>query len=111
MAKAGRVFDAAFNKAVGGTAVAPRGTDEKTQAALGRLTKTAARKLITALVGPCMADPPHGSYRQPGPAHRGCDHRSGSPTVHHGGRPADAPSSTARNGPVPTNRTRTSREG
>ncbi|MFD4763866.1 hypothetical protein ACFWOJ_35060 [Streptomyces sp. NPDC058439] len=53
VAKAGRErFDAEFNKAVKGTGLAPRGADEKTQAALGRLTKAAARKLITALVGP-----------------------------------------------------------
>ncbi|WP_158754910.1 hypothetical protein [Streptomyces sp. NRRL F-2580] len=52
MSRAGRErFDAAFNKAVAGTGVAPRGAQEKTRAALGRLTKTAARKLITALVG------------------------------------------------------------
>ncbi|MEV6867608.1 hypothetical protein AB0M44_42295 [Streptosporangium subroseum] len=51
--KAGRErFDAAFDKAVKGTGVEPRGAEEKTQAALGRLTKAAARKLITALVRP-----------------------------------------------------------
>jgi hypothetical protein len=37
---------------VQGTEIAPRGTDEKTGQALRRLTKAAARKLITALVGP-----------------------------------------------------------
>ena len=53
VAKAGRErFDAEFNKAVKGTSVAQRSADEKTGQALGRLTKTAARKLITALVGP-----------------------------------------------------------
>ncbi|MGW1696381.1 hypothetical protein [Streptomyces sp. NPDC002399] len=53
VAKAGRErFDAAYDKSVKGTGVAPRGAEEKTQAALGRLTKAAARKLITALVGP-----------------------------------------------------------
>ncbi|MFE3221167.1 hypothetical protein [Streptomyces antimycoticus] len=53
VARTGRErFDAAYNKAVKGTGVAPRGAEEKTQAALGRLTKAAARKLITALVGP-----------------------------------------------------------
>lgn len=45
-------FDAAYGTAMKGTGVAPRGAEEKTQAALGRLTKAAARKLITALVGP-----------------------------------------------------------
>ncbi|WP_285509604.1 hypothetical protein [Streptomyces sp. NBRC 13847] len=53
VAKAGRErFDAAYNKAVKGAGVAPRGAEEKTGQALGRLTKAAARKLITALVGP-----------------------------------------------------------
>lgn len=53
VAKAGpERFNTAFNAAVKGTGVAPRDTEEKTQAALGRLTKTAARKLITALLGP-----------------------------------------------------------
>jgi len=53
VAKAGRErFDAAFNKEVKGTGVGPRAPEEKTQAALGRLTKAAARKLITALIGP-----------------------------------------------------------
>ncbi|MFD3959709.1 MULTISPECIES: hypothetical protein [Streptomyces] len=51
VAQAGRErFGAGFNKAMGGTGVAPRGAEEKTQAALGRLTKAKARKLITALV-------------------------------------------------------------
>ncbi|MER5326847.1 hypothetical protein [Streptosporangium roseum] len=45
-------FDAEFDKAVHGTGIAPRGADEKTGQALRRLTKAAARKLITALVGP-----------------------------------------------------------
>jgi hypothetical protein len=45
-------FDTAFNTVVQGTEIAPRGTDEKTGQALRRLTKAAARKLITALVGP-----------------------------------------------------------
>lgn len=53
VAKAGRErFDEAFNKAVKGTGIDPRGTEEKTGQALGRLTKAAARKLITALAGP-----------------------------------------------------------
>ncbi|WP_222122361.1 hypothetical protein [Prescottella equi] len=53
VAKAGRErFDAEFDKAVKGTGIAPRGADERTQVALGRLSKAAARKLITALVGP-----------------------------------------------------------
>lgn len=45
-------FDTAFNNAVKGTGVAPRDTGEKAQTALGRLTKSAARKLITVLLGP-----------------------------------------------------------
>ncbi|MGP3991643.1 hypothetical protein [Streptomyces sp. 3N207] len=44
-------FDAEFNKAVMDTGVAPRGPDETTQAAVRRLTKAAAHKLITALAG------------------------------------------------------------
>lgn len=44
-------FDAAFSTVVQGTEIAPRGTDEKTCQALRRLTKAAARKLITALAG------------------------------------------------------------
>lgn len=53
VAKAGRErFDADYDKAVKGTGVAPRGDQEKTQAALGHLTKAAARTLITALLGP-----------------------------------------------------------
>ena len=51
--KAGRKrFDEAFNKAVKGTGIQPRGEDEKTGQALERLTKATARKLITALAGP-----------------------------------------------------------
>ncbi|MGI5287715.1 hypothetical protein ACQEVF_30865 [Nonomuraea polychroma] len=45
-------FDAAFNSVVQGTEIAPRGTDEKTGQALRRLTKAAARKLITPWSGP-----------------------------------------------------------
>ncbi|MET8130288.1 hypothetical protein [Streptomyces sp. NPDC005231] len=53
VAKAGRErFDTGFNKAVKGTGVAQRGTDEKTGQVLGRLTKATARNLITTLVGP-----------------------------------------------------------
>ncbi|MFG2563067.1 hypothetical protein [Streptomyces sp. NPDC048496] len=52
-AKAGSErFDAEFDKAVKGTGIKPRGADEKTAQALDRLTKAAARKLITALAGP-----------------------------------------------------------
>ncbi|SDK42994.1 hypothetical protein SAMN05421874_107294 [Nonomuraea maritima] len=45
-------FDTAFNVVVHGTEIAPRGADERTGQALRRLTRAAARKLITALVGP-----------------------------------------------------------
>lgn len=45
-------FDEAFNYAVQGTTVEPRCSQERPQAALGRLTRQAARKLITSLVGP-----------------------------------------------------------
>lgn len=45
-------FDTAFNTVVHGTDIAPRRADEKTGQALRRLTKAAARKLITTLVGP-----------------------------------------------------------
>ncbi|MGP3975887.1 hypothetical protein ACTWQF_18125 [Streptomyces sp. 8N114] len=44
-------FDAEFSKAVRGTGVAPRGPEETTQAAVRRLTKAAASKLVAALVG------------------------------------------------------------
>ncbi|MFD4143029.1 hypothetical protein [Streptomyces sp. NPDC058572] len=45
-------FDAAYANAVKGTTVAPRSADEKTGQALKRLTKAAAWKLISELVGP-----------------------------------------------------------
>ena len=44
-------FDAEFNKAAMDTGVAPRGRDETTQAAVRRLTKATAHKLIAALAG------------------------------------------------------------
>lgn len=45
-------FDAEYNKTVKGTDIAARDANERTQQALRRLTKAAARKLITALAGP-----------------------------------------------------------
>jgi len=50
--RVGRVrFDAEFARAVRGTGVEPRGRDETTREAVGRLTTRAARRLVTALVG------------------------------------------------------------
>jgi hypothetical protein len=44
-------FDEDFARAIKGSTVAPRSADEKTQQVIERLTKDAARKLITALKG------------------------------------------------------------
>ncbi|MFC5664349.1 hypothetical protein ACFP3U_15315 [Kitasatospora misakiensis] len=49
--KAGEpAFTAQFDKAITGTAIKPRRAKEDVQKAIGRLTKAAARKLISALV-------------------------------------------------------------
>lgn len=44
-------FDTEFAKAIKGTDIAPRGEAETTGRAIARLSRAAARKLITALVG------------------------------------------------------------
>jgi hypothetical protein len=44
-------FDEDFARAIKGSSIAPRAADEKTQQVIERLTKDAARKLITALKG------------------------------------------------------------
>jgi hypothetical protein len=44
-------FDEDFTRAVEGSTIAPRAPEEKTQEVIERLTKDAARKLITALKG------------------------------------------------------------
>ncbi|MFG2918146.1 hypothetical protein ACGF0D_35335 [Kitasatospora sp. NPDC048298] len=44
-------FDAEFARAVEGTGIEPRRPRERTATAAKRLTKAAARKLISALVG------------------------------------------------------------
>ncbi|MEU3565414.1 hypothetical protein [Kitasatospora sp. NPDC006786] len=45
-------FNAQYAKATKGTTIKPRGPREKAQTAIKRLTKAAARKLISALAGP-----------------------------------------------------------
>ncbi|GAA0930537.1 hypothetical protein [Nonomuraea longicatena] len=45
-------FNTAFDAVVQGTEIAPRGDGERTGQALRRLTRAAARKLITVLAGP-----------------------------------------------------------
>ncbi|QLH26848.1 hypothetical protein HYQ63_08220 [Streptomyces sp. Rer75] len=45
-------FDAEFVNAVKGTDIKPRGPRERTATAAKRLTKAAARKLISALANP-----------------------------------------------------------
>ncbi|MGW4718400.1 hypothetical protein [Nocardia sp. NPDC004260] len=44
-------LDAEFANAIAGTAIAPRAEDESTEQAIQRLTRAAARKLISSLVG------------------------------------------------------------